>query len=138
MSVFSKINDTRRQQRKRDEDVEKPVKRRRMASSSKRSENNQFEPIKQSYTNANKGDRNQYRSNEDNCATITERRKSTSNQEDESGVEKQKAGMNINDNRENAERKNVADDDDDADDDEKSDEASVEHNTNCTIREMDA
>ncbi|KMQ96538.1 serine arginine-rich splicing factor 4-like isoform x1 protein [Lasius niger] len=143
----SKINDTvnnkRGQQRKRgdDEDVKKPVKRRRMASSSKRAENNQFEPIEESYTNANEGDRNQYKGNEDNCGTITdnERRKSTSSQEDGSRVEKQKTGMSIDDDRENVERKNAADDDDgdDADDDEKSDEASVEHNTNG-IREMDA
>ncbi|XP_029661314.1 uncharacterized protein LOC115234403 [Formica exsecta] len=141
----SKINDTvnnkRGHQRKRsDEDVRKPVKRRRTASSSNnRAENNQFEPIEESCMYANDEDRDQYKDNEDNRATITERRKSTSSQEDESRMEKQEAGTSIDDDRKNVERKNAADDDDDDDDDdEKFDEASVEHNTNGPIREMDA
>lgn len=142
--LLSKINDTvnnkRGHQRKRsDEDVRKPVKRRRTASSSKRAENNQFEPIEESCMYANDEDHDQYKDNKDNRATITERRKSTSSQEDESRMEKQEAGTSIDDDRKNVERKNAADDDDDDDDDdEKFDEASVEHNTNGPIREMDA
>lgn len=137
------VNNKRGQQRERgdDEDVKKPVKRRRTALSAKRIENNQFEPIEESYTSANDEDRNQYKGNEDNCGAITdnERRKSTSSQEDESRLEKQKAGTSIDNNRKNMERKNVANDQDDGDDDdEKSDEASVDHNTNDTIREMNA
>ncbi|XP_072745694.1 uncharacterized protein [Anoplolepis gracilipes] len=132
----SKINNKRGQQRKRgdDKDVKKSVKRRRTTSSSrKHAENNQFEPIEQSYTNVNDEDRNQYKSNEDNCEAITERRKSTSRQEDGLRVEKQKAGTSVDDDCTNVERKNTANDEDD--DDEKSDEGSVEHNTNSTIRE---
>jgi len=137
------VNNKRGQQRKRgeDENVKKPVKRRRMAFSAKRAENNQFEPIEENYKNVNEEDRNQYKGNEDNCGAITdnERRKSTSSQENESRVEKQKAGTSIDNNRKNVERKNVTDDEDDGDDDdEKSDEASVDHNTNDTIREMNA
>ncbi|XP_050460852.1 uncharacterized protein LOC126856427 [Cataglyphis hispanica] len=138
------VNDKRGQQRKRgdDEDVRKPVKRRRTASSSKHAENDHLEPIEENYTYANDDDRNQYKDNEDNCGTITERRKSMSSQEDDS-KEKPKAGMSVDDNRKNVEHKNAADDeddddDDDDDDDEKFDETSVEHNTNGTIREMDA
>lgn len=137
------VNNKRGQQRKRDddEDVKKPTKRRRTALSAKRIENNQFEPIGESYTSANDGDRNQYKGNEDNCGAIidNERRKSTSSQEDEPRLDKQKAGTSIDNNRKNIERKNVADDEDDGDDDdEKSDEASVDHNTNDTIGEMNA
>lgn len=137
------VNNKRGQQRKRgeDENVKKPVKRRRMAFSAKRAENNQFEPIEENYKNVNEEDRNQYKGNEDNCEAITdnERRKSTSSQENESRVEKQKAGTSIDNNRKNVERKNVTDDEDDGDDDdEKSDEASVDHNTTDTIREMNA
>ncbi|GAB1868365.1 hypothetical protein CAJAP_09444 [Camponotus japonicus] len=124
------VNNKRGQQRKRgeDENVKKPVKRRRMAFSAKRAENNQFEPIEENYKNVNEEDRNQYKGNEDNCGAITdnERRKSTSSQENESRVEKQKAGTSIDNNRKNVECKNVTDDEDDGDDDdEKSDEKPV-------------
>ncbi|EFN71682.1 hypothetical protein EAG_14265 [Camponotus floridanus] len=137
------INNKRGQQRKRgeDENVKKPVKRRRMAFSAKCAENNQFEPIEENYKNVNEEDCNQYKGNKDNCGAITdnERRKSTSSQENESRVEKQKAGTSIDNNRKNVEHKNVTDDEDDGDDnDDKSDEASVDHNTNGTIREMNA
>lgn len=113
------------------------MKRRRTTSSSrKRAENNQFEPIEESYTNVNNEDRNQYKGNKDNCEVITKRRRSTSSQKGESRVEKQKAGTSVDDDSKNLERKNTVNDDDD--NDEKSDEASVDHNTNGTIREVDA
>lgn len=82
----------------------------------------------------NDRDPDRYKSNEDNYRAVSERRKPTSGRENESRMEEQMAGMNIDDDR-NAERRN---DNDDDDDDEKSEEASVERDANGINGETDA
>ncbi|XP_014477560.1 PREDICTED: uncharacterized protein LOC106745985 [Dinoponera quadriceps] len=126
--LFSKINAraSNKRERKRgdSEGVEKPVKRRRTALSPRRAGNNHV-PVVESYENAKDRDRDRYKSNGDNHRATTERRKPTSSRENESRIEGQKAGLNIDDDRDDVGRKMDGDDD-------KSEEASVERDANGT------
>lgn len=126
--IDRRADNKQEQQRKRgdNENVKKPVKRRRTTLSPRRAGDN-HEPVMESYENVS----DLYKSNENNYKVVTERRKLS--RENEPRVEGQKTRMNIEDDR-NIERRNV---DDDVDD-EKSEEASGECDANGTTGETDA